>query len=56
MGDFNAEEDWKSTQLYLGNVVHENGKTFQPLASNKNRLIQEAQDVFVMKEMLSVFF
>jgi len=29
MGDFNALEDWKSTKLYLGNVVHENGKKFK---------------------------
>eukprot|EP00913_Durusdinium_trenchii_P015777 g14826.t1 len=29
MGDFNALEDWKSTKLYLGEEVHENGKNYK---------------------------
>ena len=31
MGDFNALEDWKSTKLYLGEEVQENGKKFKSL-------------------------
>lgn len=29
MGDFNALEDWKSTKLYLGEVVHDKGQEFK---------------------------
>lgn len=32
MGDFNALEDWKSTKLYLGEVVHDKGQEFKHLA------------------------
>ena len=35
MGDFNALEDWKSTKLYLGEVVHDKGEEFQHLAWEK---------------------